>query len=75
MDSINYKAGVTGLNGSLGTSSDNSISTGFDDVTPKRLDPWAIDYEREDDSGENYVGSRYEFRKTGACGRPNGNER
>lgn len=75
MDSISYKSGVSGLNGSIGSSSDNSIATGFDDVTPKSLDPWEVDYVYEDDTGENYVGSRYEFRKTGACGRPNGSER
>ena len=30
-------------------------------------------YKRQ--GGTNSVGDRYEFRKTGACGRPNGNER
>ncbi len=75
MDNITYKSGVSGLNGSLGSSSQESISTGFDDITPAKHDPWDDAYEKLDDCGENYVGDRYEFRKTGACGRPNGSER
>lgn len=74
-DSISYTAGV-GKDAALGGNSKGSFQSGFD-VTTKNdnLDPWDDDYERVDDGGTNSVGDRYAFRKTGACGRPDGNER
>ena len=74
-DSIKYKTGVSGLNGSLTGSSEEALSTGFTDITPARLEPWDADFVRQDDGGTNQVGNRYDFAKTGACGRPNGDER
>lgn len=74
-DSIKYSTGVTGLAGSLGGESEQILSVGFSDETPARLNPWEAGFVREDDSGTNSVGDRYEFGKTGACGRPTGYER
>lgn len=75
MDGIKYKTGASGLGGSLGGMSTDALSSGFADVTPKQLDPWDPACEHCDDNGTNAVGDKWEFRKTGACGRPNGNER
>ena len=75
MDKIKYDAGASGLGGSLAGVPKSALSTGFADTTTAKLNPWDSDYERVDDGGTNSVGDRYEFSKTGACGRPNGNER
>jgi len=75
MDGISYKRGANALNGSLGGLSESALISGFDDVTPQKLDPLDASYQRQDDDGSNYVGDRWEFRKTGACGRPQGEER
>ena len=75
MDGIKYKTGASGLSGSLGGLPSNALSSGFADITPAKLDPWDPDCERCDDGGTNSVGDQYEFRKTGACGRPHGTER
>lgn len=75
-DGINYSAGATDLGGSLGDVPKLALSQGFVDTTPAKLDMWDPGYVREDDAtGENIVGDPWEYRKTGACGRPNGNER
>ena len=75
MSKIKYNVGATGLGGSMADCPDSALSTGFTDTTPAQLDPWDPDYVRVDDGGTNSVGNQYEFSKTGACGRPNGNER
>lgn len=75
MDSIKYKTGASGLGGSLGGMFSDALSSGFADITPAKLDPWEPGAERCDDCGENFVGDQYAFRKTGACGRPHGEER
>lgn len=75
MDGIKNGTGASGLGGSLGGSSKDVLSTGFTNLTPKKLDPWEPGYVREDDAGNTSVGDRYAFSKIGACGRPNGNER
>jgi len=75
MDGIKYNTGASGLGGSLGGMSTGALSSGFADVTPAKLDPWDPDCERQDDGGTNSVGDKWAFSKTGACGRPNGNER
>ena len=75
MDKINFTTGASELGGSLADVPKSALSSGFADTTPAALDPWDPDYVRVDDGGTNSVGSPYEFSKTGACGRPNGNER
>ena len=75
MDSIKYKTGASGLGGSLGGMPSDALSSGFADITPAKLDPWDPCAERIDHCGENLVGDQYAFRKTGACGRPHGEER
>ena len=75
MEKITYGTGASELGGSLADVPKTALSNGFTDTTPAQLDPWDPDYERIDDGGTNSVGNRYEFSKTGACGRPNGNER
>lgn len=75
MEKVTYNRGASGLNGSMADSSPASMESGFDDVTPKTKDPWKTGYEQQDNSGENYVGSIYERRRIGACGRPEGDER
>lgn len=75
MDKVSYNKGAHELGGSLHGDSQDALSTGFTNITPAKRDPWDADYVRQDDGGTNSVGDRCEFRKTGACGRPNGNER
>lgn len=75
MDRIKHNVGASNLGGSLNGLPESSLSRGFVDVTPEKPDPWAMDGERQDDAGTNYVGDRYAYQKTGACGRPDGNER
>ena len=75
MDRIKYNTGASNLGGSLNGQPESALSKGFVDTTPTKPDPWAMDGERQDDAGTNSVGDRYAFRSTGACGRPDGNER
>ena len=75
MDKINFTTGASELGGSLADVPKSALSSGFTNITPAALDPWDPEHVRVDDNGTNYVGDRYEFSKTGACGRPNGNER
>ena len=72
---IKYDTGASGLGGSLAGLSESALEKGFVDTTAARLEPWDADFVREDDGGTNSVGDRYEFGKTGACGRPSGYER
>lgn len=75
MDKINYSVGASDIGGSLADVPKSALSAGFTTTTNAPLDPWDPEYVRVDDGGTNSVGDRYEFSKTGACGRPNGNER
>jgi hypothetical protein len=76
MDKIKYGTGAIDIGGSLADVPKSALSEGYVDVTAKKpSDPWEPGYEHCDDDGTNYVGSIYERRNTGACGRPDGNER
>ncbi len=73
---INYRAGTDGIDGSLADVPKLALSEGFINTTPAKLDVWDPGFVREDPAtGENIVGDPWAYRKTGACGRPNGNER
>ena len=74
-DAIRYTAGVDSPGASLGGLPESALSTGYVNTSPKKADFWEPGYQREDDDGSNYVGDPWERRQTGACGRPNGNER
>ena len=75
-DGIKYTTGADDLGGSLGGLPKLALSKGFVDTTPAKLDMWDPGYVHEDTAtGENHVGDAWAYRKTGACGRPNGNER
>ena len=75
MDRIKYNAGVSKASGSLAGVPESSLVDGFEKISSERPDPWAPEFQPELDDGTNLVGDRYQVRKTGACGRPDGNER
>ena len=71
---IKYNTGATGLAGSLGGESEEILSQGFANVTSAK--PGPFDYPvREDENGNTQEGNRWDFRTTGAAGRPRGEER
>lgn len=76
---IKYQTGVSGIAASLGGVSDAALSKGYEDTAPKQPDPYSAAFDpaapREDENGSMSIGDRWAFRKTGACGRPRGDER
>ena len=76
-DQIKYSVGATGLAGSLGGESESILATGFTNETQPKAEPWDFNPSgtREDENGNTSVGDPWNFRKTGAAGRPRGDER
>ena len=75
MESIKYDAGVSDETPSLAGAPRSAIETGFVKAQTDNHNPWEPNYQPQLDDGTNLVGDRWEFSKTGACGRPDGNER
>ena len=75
MESIKYDTGVSNETSSLGGVPRSSLETGFAAEPTDNTRPWEANYQPQLDDGTNLVGDRWQFSQTGACGRPDGNER